>query len=398
MMPDELTLLCGSRSFFPTLIQAVSQAKQSVFVETYIFDFHRGGAQVAQALADAAARGVQVHVLVDGAGTPELSPQWARAWQQSGVKFRIFSALGWRALWQRQRWRRLHRKLAVVDESVAFCGGINMLDDYWDPAHQTELEHPRLDFAVSIQGPLARVIHRQMQRQWHQVVLRQDWAQPSVLQNWKKFQQSAQQFRQHVSQTSNPAETPAEARLILRDNWRHRFGIETAYRRALHGAQKEVILASAYFYPAGRFLQDLLAAARRGVTVRLLLQGHYEYWIAYRATRHLYGQLLAAGIQIYEYQASYLHAKVAVIDQRWVTVGSSNLDPLSLLLAREANIVTTDVYLAAQLREQLWQALDGASTWVDPAQFAQRGLWQRALDATASALMRLGVFLTGNRY
>jgi cardiolipin synthase len=329
-------------------------------------------------------------VLVDGAGTPELSAQWQWAWQKAGVKFRIYSPLSWNALWQRRRWRRLHRKLAVIDESIAFCGGINILDDYWDPAHQVQMSHPRLDFAVRMHGPLARLVQQVMQRQWHQVVLRQDWRHQTVQSNWVSWQQGT--WRKQVTQEG------VDTRLILRDNLRHRWGIETAYRRALREAQHEVVLACAFFYPAGRLMQALLSAARRGVSVRLIMQGHYEYWLPYRASRHLYGQLLAAGVKIYEYQASYLHAKVAVIDQRWVTVGSSNLDPLSLLLAREANIVTTDPYLAAQLRESLLQALDGACRWIDPAQFAQRGFWQRCVDACASALMRFGVFLTGNRY
>jgi len=145
-------------------------------------------------------------------------------------------------------------------------------------------------------------------------------------------------------------------------------------------------------------LRALVEAAKRGVRVRLLMQGHYEYWVSYRATRQLYGQLLAAGVEIYEYQASFLHAKVAVIDVHWLTVGSSNLDPLSLLLAREANIVTHDKSLADSLHQSLSEAIEQGAVRVDPGKYLARAWPERLGDALASALLRFGVFLTGQRY
>ena len=117
-----------------------------------------------------------------------------------------------------------------------------------------------------------------------------------------------------------------------------------------------------------------------------------------RAARHLYGPLLAAGVHIHEYHASFMHAKVAVIDAQWVTVGSSNLDPLSLLLAREANVVARDPELARVLKLRLAQALHEGAHQIQPAEHAHRGWVARALDAISAGLLRLAIFISGKRY
>jgi len=148
--------------------------------------------------------------------------------------------------------------------------------------------------------------------------------------------------------------------------------------------------------------QSLIHAAGRGVRVRLLLQGRYEYFMQFHAARPVYGVLLAAGVEIHEYAASFLHAKVAVIDAHhdrpWATVGSSNLDPLSLLMAREANVVVADGPFAKQLHARLEQAILFESKSVAASQFADRPRYQRALDWLAYGLMRSVLFLTGKRY
>jgi cardiolipin synthase len=120
--------------------------------------------------------------------------------------------------------------------------------------------------------------------------------------------------------------------------------------------------------------------------------------VPYRAARHLYGPLLDAGVRILEYQVSYMHAKVAVIDGQWVTVGSSNLDPLSLLLAREANVVARDAALAHALKDRLVQAMDLGAREIQAHEHEQRGWVQRAIDAISAGLLRLAIFISGKRY
>jgi cardiolipin synthase len=192
------------------------------------------------------------------------------------------------------------------------------------------------------------------------------------------------------------------AALLLRDNVRHRSRIEKAYRRAIAGAREEIIIANAYFVPGRKLRVALQMAARRGVRVRLLLQGRYEYFMQYHAARPVYGALLKAGVEIHEYAPSFLHAKVAVIDAHgarpWATVGSSNLDPLSLLLAREANVVVEDAAFAQDLRARLEHAMLHGGLVLDPARFALRSWHERALDRVAFVLMRLALWVTGTRY
>ncbi len=390
-----LILLQGGLAYFPALIAAIDASTQEVRLETYIFSFDPQGEGVAAALERAAQRGVQVLVVLDGVGTPAIPLAWQQRWDRAGVQWHRFAPLGRLGLLIPGRWRRLHRKLVVLDGRVAFCGGINVLDDFYDPNYG-QLRSPRFDFAVQVQGPLVADVHRTMRQFWGRLqatrqLERLEWSQA------RASLASATQAAQTVS--AGGSDTPgALAALVLRDNVRHRARIERAYRKALGAAQQEVIIANAYFLPGGKLRRALMHAARRGVRVRLLLNGEYEYFMQYHGARPVYGALLAAGVEIHEYSSGFLHAKVAVVDGQWATVGSSNLDPLSLLLAREANVVVQDPVFAAQLRHSLLQAMEQHGQRLDGVAHAQRPLRQRALDWLAYGLMRLTLLLTGRRY
>jgi cardiolipin synthase len=190
--------------------------------------------------------------------------------------------------------------------------------------------------------------------------------------------------------------------LLLRDNLLHRRTIERAYLTAIASAKTEVVLANAYFLPGQSLRLALARAVKRGVRVRVLLQGRYEYFMQFHAARAAYLSLLNAGVEIYEYTPSFLHAKVAVIDpdgaQCWATVGSSNLDPLSLLLAREVNVVITGCGIPLQLFDILVQAMDQDARQVQLIELNRASLWQKCLNRAAYALMRAALFLTGHRY
>lgn len=393
-----MQLLQGGEQLFPDLIAAINTSQVEVRLETYIFYFDQQGEAVASALAAAALRGVAVHVVMDGIGTPSLPSIWRQRFDDAGVQWHRFSPLGRLGLLLPIRWRRLHRKLCVVDSSVAWCGGINVIGDLSDPNHGP-LASPRFDFAVQIRGPLVADIHHTMEQFWsrlqatHQLerlkwtAARKAWA---TLRAPKTFAGSQPGIA--------PSAGSAHAALVLRDNVRNRSRIEQAYRRAIGNAQHEVILANAYFLPSGKLRRALVHAAKRGVRVRLLLQGRYEYFMQYHAARPVYGALLAAGVEIHEYTHSFLHAKVAVVDGQWATVGSSNLDPLSLLLAREGNVVVQDATFALALKERLEVAMAEHGRVLDPVTYAGRPLYQRLLDGVAYSLMRAMLFLTGRRY
>ena len=382
-------LLIGGQDLFAAMVQAMDRAQRSIALETYIFHFEGQASHVAEAMVRAAERGVRVHLLVDGVGTGQLPALWQQRFAQAGVQWHVYSPLTGPDFWELSRWRRLHRKLCVVDGQTAFCGGINVLDDYIDPNFPEGLQAPRLDYAVQVQGAVARHIDD---------AVNQLWSRLEALRELKDQDLGAAIDALRGAEQDLKLPTKSSVQLVLRDNVRHRTRIESAYRKALASARHDVMLASAYFFPSLRLKKALVKAAQRGVRVRLLLQGRYEYFWPYRASRHLYAQLLAAGMEIYEYHASVLHAKVAVVDGHWATVGSSNLDPFSLLLAREANVVVRDAAFAQALQASLETAMHSGSMRVDAQTYAQRPWVQRAVDRLASGLLRFGVFLTGKRY
>lgn len=373
---NRLTLLESGADYFPALLAAIDAADQEIHLETYIFEDDRTGRAVATALARAARRGVVVRVLVDGFGAREFAAGLGALLRADGVEVLVYRAETGRLALRRHRLRRLHRKLAVVDGRIAFVGGINVIDDANTP-HQTP---PRFDYAVRIEGPLVSRVHHALRHLWRLV-------------RWARLGRRPPA----PARLTIPAAAPGSmtAAFLLRDNLRHRRDIEHAYLLAIGAATREIVLANAYFLPGRRFRQALMKAARRGVRVTLLLQGRVEYALLHYATQSLYSQLLAAGIRIVEYRASFLHAKVAVVDGAWATVGSSNIDPFSLLLSREANIVVRDAAFAAELAASLDKAIAGGGTEIHAAEFARRSWPMRVVHFLAYGAIRLLIGMTG---
>ncbi|HKW83394.1 MAG TPA: cardiolipin synthase ClsB [Burkholderiaceae bacterium] len=400
----ELRLLKGGEQLFPALIEAIDAAREAVLLETYIFEFARSVLPVAEALERAALRGALVQVVVDGVGTGDVPPEWRQRWQTAGVQWRVFNpARGWRLLLPK-RWRRMHRKLCVVDSQVGFCGGINLLDDYFDPNHG-ELDRPRFDFAVRVRGPLVADMHDTMARLWARLQVAREAGQRDVRGTWRAVRAATRAGTDMhdavVRDAPDELRSGATAALVLRDNVRFRRSIEGTYRIAIAQAKSEILIANAYFIPGVQLQRALMRAARRGVRITLLLQAKYEYFMQYHASRAVYSVLLNAGIEIIEYEPSFLHAKVAVVDAEGgalATVGSSNLDPLSLLLAREANVFVRDDAFGAELRRHLLDAMRNAGHRVDAAEHQRRPFVTRSLTWMAYALMRAMLFVTGKRY
>jgi cardiolipin synthase len=271
----------------------------------------------------------------------------------------------------------MHRKLAVMDGRIAFVGGINIVDD-WDDLNHRAQTPPRFDYAVKISGLLVAQVHHAVHHLWQIVA-------------WSQVGRRILRRPEPLPTITLPAAAAGSmaCAFLVRDNVRHRRDIEDAYLEAIGTARSEILIANAYFLPGRRFLRALIDAARRGVRVTLLLQGKMEYWVQHQATQSLYQRLLAEGIVIHEYRRSFLHAKVAVIDARWATVGSSNIDPFSLLLAREANVLVLDTGFASTLRNSLDAAIASGAERVDDSALQQRSLWQRLQGRIAYLLVRL---------
>ncbi len=376
---NAVSLLKNGVEYFPAIIAAMDCARASIYLETYIFADDVSGRAVATALTRAAARGVDVRVVVDGFGTkPYLSESLASALIGDGVRLVRFREDVVSMGWNRARLRRLHRKLVVVDGTIAFVGGINIIDDCNTPG-QTP---PRIDFAVCVQGPLLEPIVAAADRLWR--VLRVTTISDSPLPTLNLSPVTA-------------ASGEVKAKFVLRDNLRFRRQIENAYLAALRVARSEVVIASAYFLPGIRFRRALLNAVARGVEVTLILQSRVEISLLRHATKALYGQLLAGGVRIVEYERSFLHAKVAVVDGWWATVGSSNIDPFSLLLAREANVVVRDNAFAQNLRHELNRLEVEGGRVVDREVWSKRSRLGRVLDWLAYGLVRGMTGLIGVR-
>ncbi len=350
---NHLTLLKNGERYFPALVAAIDGARAEVFLETYIFADDQTGSLVADALARAAARNVATHLLIDGFGGQGFAPRFRGMLSKAGVEVLVFrpDVSPWPPWRQRTRLRRMHRKLASIDGAVAFVGGINIIDDY-DTPDQTP---PRYDYAVRIEGPLAARVRAEASRLWTRV----SWA--TFGRRWPGFASLTGRASRHGVPAGSSKPGGQRAALVVRDNLRHRRDIEEAYLELIEAAREEVVIASAYFFPGRRFRTALARAARRGVNVTVLLQGKVEYRLLYYASRALYGPLLLVGVRIQEYHRSFLHAKVAVFDGRVASVGSSNIDPFSLLLAREANVFVDDAEFAAELRASLHEAIENGS-------------------------------------
>lgn len=373
---NQIELLQSGVAFFPALLQAIRAARQEVLLETYIFERDATGLEVAAALSEAARRGVCVRLVVDGFGARDFVEHAIPELVADGVDVQVYRREIKLFSFRRHRLRRLHRKLAVVDGTVAFVGGINIIDDIDIPG-QTP---PRFDFAVQLSGPVAAEVHEAMSRLWHTLL----WAR---LRRRVRAPRSLVPSRKHVG--------PMRAALVLRDSFRHRRDIEYAYLDALRSAQCDVLIANAYFFPGRAFRHALVQAAARGVKVTLLLQGRVEYWLLYHACRALYPHLMQSGVRIVEYRKSFLHAKVAVVDTDWSTVGSSNIDPFSLLLAREANVLVRDEAFTAELRQALERAISDGGVTLTADQWRRQTVWQRGLSWLAYGLMRAMLGLAG---
>jgi len=361
---NEVRLLRGGDELFPAQEAAIAQARHEVWLATYIFHHDAAGASLAAALRGAAARGVRVRVVVDGFGS-KASLDWLTAQLAgSGVALAVFRPMDrwWRWL-QPGQLRRLHQKLCVVDGEQAFVGGINIIGDRMDLNHG-ELDAPRLDFALGLRGPVVEPVQQAARAVWTRAWLGRDFGEEllALVRSPEPLQRMRRLFRRLRMPGREEADTghalpPVCAAFVLRDNLRQRRTIERAYIEAIRGAQHSVDLVTPYFYPGRAFRRALLGAARRGVRVRLLLQGKLDYQIAGLAARVLYDELLVEGIEIYEYMPAFLHAKMALADEDWTTVGSSNVDPLSLLLNLEANVVVRDEALTAAASREFELAL-----------------------------------------
>lgn len=366
---NRLELLENGETYYPAVFAAIEAAQHEVLVETFILFEDKVGLALHRVLVEAARRGVRVDLTVDGFGSPALSAGYVKDLTEAGVRVHVFDPPP-KLSRQLRLFRRFHRKIVVVDGTVGFVGGINFsadhLGDFGPEAKQ--------DYAVRLEGPAVAALRREALK----IV--------TTATGWRWWRKRPEQLR--LPTMPQPCGTAA-VQVVIRDNQRHRDDIERHYRRALQAAQREVIIANAYFFPGYRLLKSLQRAARRGVKVHLIMQGQPDLpWAAFFA-RMVYGLLTDAGVCVHEYCERPLHGKVALVDGEWATVGSSNLDPLSLALNLEANLMVRDRSFNAVLRERLQHLIDHQCSQVCGEQTHNRRWWWRlGLGALAFHVMR----------
>ncbi|WP_418319189.1 cardiolipin synthase ClsB [Piscinibacter sakaiensis] len=401
---NTVNLLEGGDQLFPAMHEAIANARHEIWLATYIFHDDVAGLALIDALEAADRRGVRVRIVVDGFGSKAALPLLrTRMTGHSGpgIALAVFRPMHrWWTWLQPGQLRRLHQKLCVVDGEVAFVGGINIIDDRNDLRHGLS-ELPRLDYAVELRGPVVVPVEQAARALWTRAWLGGDFR--DELRALARSSQPLLRLRRLIRllrmprgaglRTSTLANEPVEAAFVLRDNLRQRRTIERSYISALRNARERIDLISPYFYPGSVFRRTLRDAAKRGVKVRVLFQGKLDYRIAGLAAQALYDELLANGVRVYEYMPAFLHAKIAIVDDEWATVGSSNIDPLSLLLNLEANVIIRDRGFAAELAERFEAAL-ADSREIDPKTGRSSGIFpvlRRALVAwMAHVYLRIG--------
>ncbi len=339
---NRLKLLQNGDGFFPELIRAIDDAVSEIYLETYIFFPDEVGRRIIDALKRAVSRKVDVHVIIDWLGTgPGVCRLLAAEFDESGIQYHVFNS------WFKRGFVRLHRKLCVVDQRIAFVGGINILNDLrYDYNRKRMLVSPRQDFAVRIEGSLATVIYQEAIRLWTQT------GKLSLKERLGRYRLLYLEKRIKNART-------VLAGFIVRDNFRNRRTIQKVYLKAMGTAYEQILLATPYFAPGKRFRNALASTASRGVEVILLI-GNGEFWVQDSVAQSFYPKLLKDGVRVYEYRKTQLHGKVAVIDSKWATVGSSNCDGLSLFLNHEANIVVKDEIFARELKQRIEHAISEA--------------------------------------
>lgn len=352
---NSLRLLENGEEYFPRVFGAIRRAQHSVLLESFILFDDEVGQELHAVVIEAAQRGVKVEMLLDGYGSNELPDSYVRSLTAAGVRFIFYDPRPLVFGMRTNIFRRLHRKTVVCDAEIAFVGGINFSAEH----NSSYGKQAKQDYAVEVKGPIVEDITRYVQLAINSKQEPRRW--------WGQ--------RSHRP-TKNTRPGNAQVLFVWRDNDEHRDDIEQHYIEMLRTAKQEVIIANAYFFPGYRLLREMRDAAQRGVSVKLIVQGEPDMPIVKVGAKLLYNYLVGGGVEIYEYIRRPLHAKIALQDDHWSTVGSSNLDPLSLSLNLEANLIIHDRTFNGTVRDTLNRLLEEDCKRVHESELPKQNWWQ----------------------
>jgi cardiolipin synthase A/B len=304
---NKVQLIKGGSYYFNLLKELMEKARCSIYIRVYIWNDDETGNEIADQLINASKRGIAVYAVADGYASQGLSKEFIRRLKTNGVHFRYFEPL-----WRSSHFyfgRRMHEKIVVIDENIALVGGINFADRYND----TNRSSAWLDYALYVEGEAACKVYEYCFAQW---------TNKKVL---------------PISTINYCSEKNCSVRIRFNDWVKGRNQIWRTYFNWFNVAEKTITIMCSYFLP-GRILRKRLSmAAKRGVKVRLILAGPSDVMLAKYAERYLYRWMLRNGIEVYEYQPAVLHAKMMVVDNHWVTIGSFNVNNVSAYASIEMN-------------------------------------------------------------
>jgi cardiolipin synthase len=397
---QELQIFAGAPGLIASLVQDIRLAQERVWIECYIFLEDEAGQAVSAALKDRARAGLDVRVLYDAIGSNSTSSDFFRDMEQAGVRVFAYHTI-WEAILRNPIVKTLeyincrdHRKLMIIDDRVAYFGGMNIVHQVDDgSAQENKLPASAVwrDIHIRLEGDQAGLVADSFKRSWNRahwrrsivggatsVVMRSDSAHGSRRMHWLSFKRK--------TAGADAFSTAAESIRFFDAGPAFKRGqVVSVFRGLMRGARSDVFMSMAYFIPAGRVLRSLVKARRRGVRVRAVVPGNSDVKLVQWATRHIYGRLLRCGIELHERQRRMLHSKVMIVDSEWTMIGSCNLDPRSLWINQEFFALIRSKVLAQKLIEICTQDI-AHSTRVTLDSLQTRTWWQRLLDRTAYAL------------
>ncbi len=368
---NSVKLVRAGNAYFNLLLQMIACAKDSIHLQTYIFEDDETGRMVAAALLEAVKRKVLVYVIADAYASGRLPKQFVTLLEQGGVNFRFFEPI-----FKSKHFyigRRLHHKLVVADAKYCMVGGINIGDRYND----TMAGNAWLDFALYAEGDIAWQVYLLARKTWQGFSLQKKL--PPVIQNY------------------SPAIHPTENSLVrLRQNdWVNRKNqISRTYREMLNTASSHIVFVCSYFMPGNKIKRYIANAIKRGVKISVIMAGQSDVWVAKNAERFMYDWLLRNNIQIFEYKGNMLHAKLAVADGKWLTVGSYNVNNISAYASVELNLdVRSDVF-AKQVENELSAIVSNDCIPVtQDVLFKTRNIFSRFIRWLSYEFIRLMIFV-----
>lgn len=328
---NKIKLIKSGKHFFDLLLQLISQATQTIYLQTYIFNDDATGQLIVNALKIAAAKNVKVYLLADGYASKNLSEKFIKNLKTENIHFRFF-----KPLFKNNNFyfgRRLHHKLVIIDSKLALVGGINIADRYNDLPETKAW----LDFAVLVEGPVLNAISRLGLKTWD---------------GFKINKKSTNTNEISVGDKLNTNET-ALCKFSRNDWVLMKNEISTTYKEIFENAEQQITIICSYFIPGRSIRKQLRIAIKNGVKIRLILASQSDVKVAKSAERWMYDWLLRKKIEIYEYQPTVLHAKMCVADESFVTIGSYNINDISAYASIELNIDIKDCEFAKKVTQTL---------------------------------------------